>query len=346
MSSPRAATPARTLADQLRTWPDERLADLLRDRPDLATPAPQDSSQLASRAATRSSIHRALDGLDRLELSVLDALVVAGQTTIGELISVVHADESPVRRALDRLLDLALAWEAPGGIRALSGIADAMRGQPGGTSGLRPRSPEPATPQEVAASLAEISPGAAALLRHVDAHGGEGTTGSARRTVSAAEAATPVEELIARRLLVPRDGDTVVLPGEVGLALRGGRTTTEPVGTPPDLASTQRDPALVARTAAGAAFDVVRRVELLLDHRHQPLGRALLACLQHPLGIGRKGGERGVLHVLKRELLQPGVRQKLQEVRPGWMGGLPSKACCRGSSRGPTAKPRPRPRSP
>ena len=184
MSSPRAATPARTLADQLRTWPDERLADLLRDRPDLATPAPQDSSQLASRAATRSSIHRALDGLDLLELSVLDALVVAGQTTIDELISIVHADEPPVRLALDRLLDLALAWEAPGGIRALSGIADAMRGQPGGTSGLRPRSPEPATPAEVAASLAELSPPAAALLRHVDAHGGEGTTGSARRTVS------------------------------------------------------------------------------------------------------------------------------------------------------------------
>ena len=266
MSSPRAATPARTLADQLRTWSDDRLAELLRDRPDLATPAPQDSSQLASRAATRSSIHRALDGLDRLGLSVLDALLVAGQTTIDEVISIVLADEDDVRRALGRLLNLALAWEAPGGIRALSGIADAMRGQPGGASGLRPRSPEPATPDVVAASLAELSPAAVALLRHVDAHGGEGTTGSARRTVSAAEAATPVEELIARRLLVPRDGTTVVLPGEVGLALRGGHTTTEPVGSPPDLAATRRDPALAARTAAGAAFDVVRRMELLLDH--------------------------------------------------------------------------------
>src|SRR5690349_23743699 len=48
----------RSLADQLRSWPDERLVALLRARPDLATPAPQDSSQLASRAATRSSIDR------------------------------------------------------------------------------------------------------------------------------------------------------------------------------------------------------------------------------------------------------------------------------------------------
>lgn len=239
---------------------------LLRARPDLATPAPQDSSQLASRAATRSSIHRALDGLDRLELSVLDALIVAGQTTPDALISIVHADARRAAAALQRLLDLALAWEAPGGVRALTGVADAMRGMPALASGLRPVSPEPARPEVVAARIAELSPAAAALLRHVDEHGGEGTTGAARRTVSPGEARTPAEELLSRRLLVPREGDAVVLPGEVGLALRGGRTTTEPVDDVPGLATSSRDPALVARTAAGAAFDVVRRVELLLDH--------------------------------------------------------------------------------
>jgi hypothetical protein len=266
MSSSGRTTPARTLADQLRSWPDERLVALLRARPDLATPAPQDSSQLASRAATRSSIHRALDGLDRLELSVLDALLVAGQTTSEHLISLVHASPTRTAVAVQRLLDLALAWEGPGGLRALTGVADAMRGMPGLVSGLRPSSPEPPTPAEVATRLAELSPAATAMLRHVDAHGGEGTTGTARRTVSPGDARTPAEELISRRLLVPRDGDTVVLPGEVGLALRGGRTTTEPVDDVPGLATSTRDPALVTRTAAGAAFDVVRRVELLLDH--------------------------------------------------------------------------------
>lgn len=279
MSSPRPATPARTLADQLRGWPDERLVALLRARPDLATPAPQDSSQLASRAATRSSIHRALDGLDRLELSVLDALLVAGQTTPERLLRTVHADPARAGAALQHLLDLALAWEAPGGVRALTGVADAMRGAPGPASGLRPSSPEPPEPEEVAALIGELSPAAEALLRHVDAHGGEGTTGAARRTVSPTEAASPAEELISRRLLVPRDGTTVVLPGEVGLVLRGGRTTTEPVDDVPPLATATRDAGLVARSAAGAAFDVVRRVELLLDQWGV-----------HPPGVLRSGG--------------------------------------------------------
>ena len=65
---------------------------------------------------------------------------------------------------------------------------------------------------------------------------------------------------------MPRDGGRVQLPGEVAVALRGGRTTREPVDAVPELATSTRDRALVDRAAAGAAFDVVRRVELLLDH--------------------------------------------------------------------------------
>ncbi|PVG84626.1 hypothetical protein DDE18_03220 [Nocardioides gansuensis] len=293
MSRTQQATPPRTLADQLRRWPDERLLGLLRSRPDLATPAPHDSAQLASRAATRSSIQRALDGLDRLELSVLDALVVAGQTSRDEIVSLVHADAGRTRRALDRLLDLALAWEAPGGLRALSGVAECLRGGvASGVSGLRPASTDRPDDETVRARLESVSPAARALLEHLDAHGGEGTTGSARRTVTPAEATTPVEELIAHRLLLPRESGTLLLPGEVGLALRGGRTTREPQDVVPELATTSRPVELVERTAAGAAFEFVRRVELVLDH----WGLAPPAVL--------RGGGLGVrdLRLLAREL--------------------------------------------
>lgn len=268
------STGYRSLADQLRSWPDDRLSRLLSDRPDLATPAPHDSGQLASRAATRSSLLRALDQLTHAELRVLDALVVVGQTTAPDLAALVNAAPASVAAAVDRLLGLALAWESPQGLRALSGVAEALT-----ASGLRPFSADPPAQEEVRRRIEELSPQARALLEHVLESGGEATTGTSRHTVLPEDAETPAEELLARRLLVPRGGGVVVLPGEVGVALRDGRTTAEPVDEVPELATSERAESLVDRAGAGAAFEAVRRVELLLDHWGL-----------HPPGALRSGG--------------------------------------------------------
>lgn len=279
----------RSLADQVRSWPDERLSGLLLARPDLATPAPHDSAQLAARAATRSSLVRALDQLNRCELSVLDALVALGHTTAAEVTSIIHADPASVETALRHLEDLALAWRSAGGLRALTGVGEAMGG-----SSLQPYSPDAPSAAQVAALLEEVSPEARAMLVHVAGSGGEARTGRARTTLLPADADTPAEELLSRRLLVPRGSGICVVPGEVGVLLRGGRTTAEPVDVPPGLATSPRDQAMVDRTAAGAAFEFVRRIELLLDG----WGGAPPAALRSGgLGVRELRSTAGRLHV-------------------------------------------------
>ncbi|MFF7648343.1 helicase C-terminal domain-containing protein [Streptomyces sp. NPDC007983] len=67
----------RTLAEELRTRPDEALTALLRARPDLLSPVPGDLTQLATRAGTRASVVRAVERLDRFALQTAEALAVA-----------------------------------------------------------------------------------------------------------------------------------------------------------------------------------------------------------------------------------------------------------------------------
>lgn len=289
----------RSLADQLRSWPDERIADLLSQRSDLTTPAPHDFGHLASRAAARNSLLRALDGLTRGELSVIDALVVAGQTTDAELATMVAAEPGYVTTVLARLRGLALAWDSAEGLRPLTGVADCLTGGPAsGVSGLRPRSSRGVDPSAIATQIESLSPAAVGMLDHVIEAGGLAKAGSARIGLDPEEAETPAEELLARRLLLP-GGSThpgmVVVPGEVALVRQGGRTTAEPVDRPPTLAVEQRPERLVRSAALGAATEFVRRTELLLDWwGHRPaaalrtagLGvRELKAAATH-LGVG------------------------------------------------------------
>jgi hypothetical protein len=293
----RTGTPGpRSLADDLRARSDAELVDLLRIRPDLVTPIPVDIAQLASRATTRASVVHALDRLDRFTLRVVDALAVLPEPTSPEAVRMLlGTGMQDVTDALDRLHSMALVWGSRPALRLVRVAHEAIGPYPAGLGppadqalmahpparlaqiaadlGLSPNGDPTADAESITAVIDarleilidDVGAEAAAALRTLAAGPPTGRVGDARRRVDKASARTPVDQLLARGLLVPVDDDTVVLPREIGLHLRGGVIHPDISTDPPTPPTTRRDPATVDRTAGAGAVETVRRVETLLD---------------------------------------------------------------------------------
>jgi hypothetical protein len=92
-----------------------------------------------------------------------------------------------------------------------------------------------------------------------------GALAHADRPLRSGEDAGAVDWLLARGLLAPADDGHVVLPREVGLALRGGVVFRRPDRTEPPLDAVRQPADRVRDTAAGAAAEMVRLVGELCE---------------------------------------------------------------------------------
>ncbi|GAA3101788.1 helicase-associated domain-containing protein [Pseudonocardia yunnanensis] len=251
------------LVDWLRAQDDEMLAVLLRLRPDLAVPPPADLTVLATRAGIRASVHRACDDLDRLTLTVLEALVVAGAesapSSLGELRRLLGPDlsEAAVSRPLRALRDRALVWGPDEELSLVPAALDVVPRHPGG---LGRESAGLAASSELPDLLASVAPDERRVLEALAAGPPIG------RSRAGADPESPVGRLLARGLLMRVDAETVELPRQVGLALRGDRPLGAVPVTPPDIGARNRGADAVDRTAGGAALAVLRQLELLIAY--------------------------------------------------------------------------------
>jgi hypothetical protein len=285
-----------SLTDWLRGWSDAQLVTLLRRRPDLALPAPVDLSTLASRASVRTSISRALDGLDAFTLRTLEVLVCAGPDAS---LSTVRAWFEPalgadVAAAVDRLREWALAWGPAERLHPVGTVREVLGPYPAGLGrraadlyasvndialapllrrlGLPPAT-QPRSGSSAAATiedqldqlLADCSPAERSVLDRLAAGPPIGALRNALTgRQSSVDADNPARGLVERGLLVPIDNHTVELPREIGLALR-----SQPAGAatprPPEIEVLERGAPVIDGGGCTQVLETVRLVELLLN---------------------------------------------------------------------------------
>lgn len=258
--------PDTTRSLQLGSWlaalPDEKLVRLLMLRPDLAQPPPGTTAALAARATSRQSVKAAADELDFLRLAVLDALLVlrADQSAVpvAELVELVgdRAPESDVLAALEDLTERALAW-GDTEVRVGAQASAALPWYPG--QAIAENSGR--TADEIAQAIDALDDAAREVLDRLVVGSPVGRT---RDAAPGTPPDRPVQRLLAAGLLTAVDAETVVLPREVGQALRGEQPGPSELTAPDPTAATtsMKD---VDSSAAGAALELIREVEVVLE---------------------------------------------------------------------------------
>ncbi|UYQ66548.1 helicase C-terminal domain-containing protein [Streptomyces peucetius] len=296
----------RTLAEALRARDDEELAALLRARPDLLSPVPNDVTQLATRAGTRASVVRALERLDRFALQTAEALAVAPDPApYGTLLALMTGDdgdaavEAVLPQALETLRRQALVWGGDDRLRLVRTARELLAPSPTRPSptGLGPTVTE-ATAGMSPGRLQEILVAAGLPTTHdpVSAVAALTSLFTDRTRMAAlldtappdalavldrlvwgppygevtADPTPPVRWLRDRGLLLPASARTVVLPREAALHLRAGRAHRVPEPVPPAVAAaSEHRPQVVDSAAAGQAYTALTTVEDLLKDWHE-----------------------------------------------------------------------------
>ncbi|HEY5787852.1 MAG TPA: helicase-associated domain-containing protein, partial [Microlunatus sp.] len=207
--------------------------------------------------------------------------------TLPALIELLQADSPTGSRAVADLRERALLWGEDHELHLVRAARDHLGPYPGG---LAPPSPRPLARATIDSQLDAAGPEARAVVDRL-LWNPAGTVNGADRAVTVEGARSPVEQLLARRLLRPAGPDTVLLPREVAWHLRGERFSADPVpSTPPTLTGRLRTPALVDRAAIGAAYGFVHDVELVA-HTLQTTPHRLLreggVAVRDVTGLGR-----------------------------------------------------------
>ena len=240
----------RSFSDYLRSVDDAAFIALFTARPDLVTPVPPDIASLAVRACSAPSLARAIDSLNQWQLQVLEAAASVNEPFTEKVVAGLTDKEATT--ALKYLISVGLVYPSDDGLRIPTQLRDVIGTEP---AGLGPASLAKLNLKELADAPAD----AKKVLERL-------TWGPPRGSVGDIKNPGPgVTWLLDRKFLVPLDQRTVILPREVGIALRTGKVHKEQLVKSPQLTGSKRDERQINLAAIANISTVLRWVEELLN---------------------------------------------------------------------------------
>jgi len=239
-----------SFADELRSRNDAELACLFNLRPDLVTPVPSDFSALAARANSMPSLIRAVDGLNKWQLDVLTVCTILNEPFAKS--DVTSLTEKSAGAVIDDLWERGLLYKDGAKYRIVSNVRVRIGDEP---AGLGPKAPADVTYDF--AKLKKAPEAAMTMLERLMWGPPRGQIGNLKKPGEA------IAWLLEHRYLIAMDSQTVVLPREVALHLRGGKVFATNSATAPVLEGTTRKQKEIDRAAVANISTFLRWCEEL-----------------------------------------------------------------------------------
>jgi hypothetical protein len=250
----------RSFADYLRALDDEALISMFTHRPDLVTPVPPDIAGLAVRASSAPSLARAVDALNKWQLQVLEVCAIL-QEPFSEK-EVVALTEKSALFVLPGLIERGLLYTDKDGLRTPTNLKEVLGNE---IAGLGPHS-------MAKLKLKKLDDAPAAAEKVLSAM----VWGPPRGTISdIKKPSAGVAWLLEEGFLIPFNQQTVVLPREVAIYLRGNKVHRELEVAQPSITGGKRDLRNIQLAAIANITTFLRWTEEVLNYWAQEPATAL-----------------------------------------------------------------------
>jgi hypothetical protein len=250
----------RSYADYLRALDDAALISMFSHRPDLVTPVPPDMASLAVRASSAPSLARAVDALNKWQLQVLEVCAILPEPFSEK--DVTSLTEKSALFVIPGLIERGLLYTDKDGLRTPTTLKEVLGNEIAGLG--------PASMSKLKFKKLDEVP--APSKKVLDAM----VWGPPRGSITdIKKPSVGVQWLLEEGFLIPFNQQTVVLPREVAIYLRGNTVHRELETSQPSVTGSKRDMRNVQLAAIANITTFLRWTEEVLNFWAQEPATAL-----------------------------------------------------------------------